>query len=85
MRSMPTISRAWRKVAFAEHAAWSYIEVFAHRIHDGPLQLRHTRERLQSLGVKEHDLTPMPKNDLKIRKSIKYTGKNKSKKLNSQS
>src|ERR1700722_15990327 len=80
---MPTTSISMAEITLAEHATWSYIEVFAYRIDYGPMQLRHTGERFQPLGIKKHDLAPMPKNDLKIWESIKDTSKDKSKKLNS--
>ena len=52
------------QVGLAEHSARCDVEVLAHTIDDGALELCDALQRIQALSVKENYFSPMSEDDL---------------------
>jgi hypothetical protein len=56
----------------AEHSARCDVQILPHVIDDGPSEFRDSIECVQALGVEQNHLSPVPQDDLKIRKAVEH-------------
>jgi len=69
------------QVGLAEHSTRCDVQILPHVIGYGPWEFCDSIERAQALGIEQNHLSPVPQDDLKLWKAIKYPGENQPQEL----
>lgn len=59
------------QIGGAEHAAGRQIEIVADIVEEWPLEFGHPIQHDEPLEIKQHQLTPVPEDDLEVRVTVK--------------